>query len=114
VWTDADGLTRHLKSPDFFDVAKYPRATFESTEIRAGGDKGATHTIVGNLTLHGVTKGVAFPVVVSEQDAAFAATAEFSLNRKDFGVAYPGMPDDLIRDEVVVRLKITGKHGKSS
>ncbi len=54
--TDDPKLTEHLKTPDFFDVAKFPQATFVSTEIKPGGDKGATHTITGNLTMHGVTK----------------------------------------------------------
>jgi polyisoprenoid-binding protein YceI len=35
-----------LKTADFFDVAKFPKATFASTEIRPGGDKGATHTVL--------------------------------------------------------------------
>src|SRR5262245_5349609 len=45
VKTDTDQLTQHLKTPDFFDVAKFPQATFVSTEIKPGGDKGASHTI---------------------------------------------------------------------
>ena len=49
VTTDTDRLTTHLKSPDFFDVARFPRATFTSTAIAPGGPNGATHTITGNL-----------------------------------------------------------------
>src|SRR5918992_502372 len=41
--TDDPKLTQHLKTADFFDVAKYPQAKFESTEIKAGGSSGATH-----------------------------------------------------------------------
>ena len=52
--TDTADLTKHLKTADFFDVAKYPEATFVSTAIKAGGEKGASHTVTGNLTLHGV------------------------------------------------------------
>jgi polyisoprenoid-binding protein YceI len=40
-------------------------------------------------------------------DAQISANAEFSINRQDFGIAYPGMPDDLIRDLVVVKLSLT-------
>jgi polyisoprenoid-binding protein YceI len=108
VTTDNEKLTGHLKSPDFFDVAKFPHATFASTAIRAGADgaAGATHTITGVLDLHGVKRTVSFPATVRIGDAAVEANAEFSLNRKDFGIVYPGMPDDLIRDLVVIRLAI--------
>jgi len=70
VKTDTDGLTTHLKSPDFFDVAKFPKATFVSTEIKSGGDKGASHTVTGNLQLHGVTKSVTFPATISVEPGA--------------------------------------------
>jgi polyisoprenoid-binding protein YceI len=93
-----------LKSPDFFDVARVPTATFRSTEIRAEGEG---HTITGDLTLHGVTKRISFPATLAVTDAQISANAEFSINRQDFGIAYPGMPDDLIRDLVVVKLSLT-------
>jgi polyisoprenoid-binding protein YceI len=109
VTTDTDQLTGHLKTADFFDVAKFPKATFVSKEIHAGGAAGATHTIVGDLTLHGVTKSVSFPANVTVNGATFKATSEFSINRKDFGLVYPGKPDDLIRDDVLLKLTIDAK-----
>jgi polyisoprenoid-binding protein YceI len=110
LWTDTDRLTGHLKSPDFFDIAKFPKATFETTEIRKGSTdakaKDATHTVTGNLALHGVTKSIQFParLAVTPKDATL--DSEFFLNRKDFGIVYPGMPNDLIREEVVIKLAI--------
>ena len=108
--TDTDKLTGHLKSPDFFDVAKFPTATFESTGISPGSSdakaKDATHTVTGNLTLHGLTKSIQFPAKLTVTPESATLDSEFSLNRKDFGVNYPGMADDLIRDEVVVKLAI--------
>ena len=95
VKTDADKLDGHLKSPDFFDVAKYPKAQFASTSVKAGGEKGATHTLTGNLTLHGVTKSISFPATISVGGDAVTASSEFSINRKDFGIVYPGKPDVL-------------------
>ena len=65
VRTDSDGLAKHLKTADFFDVAKFPQATFVSTAIKAGGDNGATHTITGNLTMHGATKSISFPATIA-------------------------------------------------
>lgn len=106
VKSDDEKLTGHLLSPDFFDVGRFPKATFESTEIKAGGDKGATHTITGNLDFHGVKKSISFPAKVTESATEVVAEAEFVINRKDFNVAYAGKADDLIRDEVVLKLKL--------
>jgi len=106
VKSDDEKLDGHLKSPDFFDVAKFPNATFESTEIKKGGDKGATHTITGNLDLHGVKKSLTFPAKITETAKDVTATAELVINRKDFNIVYAGKADDLIRDEVVLKLTI--------
>jgi polyisoprenoid-binding protein YceI len=101
-------LTAHLKTADFFDVAKYPQATFTSTEIKAGGDKGATHTITGNLNLHGVTKSITFPAKIAVTPDAIMVDSTFSINRKDFGINYAGASDNLIRNEFVLTLRVRG------
>jgi polyisoprenoid-binding protein YceI len=104
--TDTPDLTKHLKTADFFDVAKYPEAKFVSTSIKAGGDKGASHTVTGNLTLHGVTKAVTFPATISVTPDVASVDSTFSINRKDFGINYAGQADNLIRDDVVLKLII--------
>ena len=106
VNADDPKLTNHLKTADFFDVAKYPVASFESTEIKSGGQAGATHTITGNLQLHGVTKAITFPATISADGDAVAVSSTFSINRKDFGINYAGARDNLIRDDVVLGLKV--------
>lgn len=106
---DDPKLTGHLKSPDLLDAAKFPKAHFASTSVKAGGDKGATHTVTGNLTLHGVTKSISFPATIKMNGAATDVNAEFGINRKDFGIVYPGMPNDLIKDEILIKLEIHGK-----
>ena len=108
VKTDDPKLTEHLKTPDFFDVAKFPQATFESTAIKAGGDRGASHTVTGNLTLHGVTKSVTFPATISVSGNNATVDANFAINRKDFGINFAGAQDNLIRDDVVMKLTIRG------
>jgi polyisoprenoid-binding protein YceI len=108
---DDPKLTEHLKTPDFFDVAKYPKATFVSTAIRPGGDKGASHTVTGNLTMHGVTKSVTFPATIAATTDAVNVDANFTINRKDFGINYAGPTNNLIRDEVVLTLKIHATKG---
>jgi polyisoprenoid-binding protein YceI len=108
VKTDDPKLTEHLKTADFFDVAKFPDAKFESTAIKAGGEKGATHTVTGNLTLHGVTKSITFPATIAVSGNTATVDANFAINRKDFGINYPGAQDNLIRDDVVMKLTIRG------
>jgi polyisoprenoid-binding protein YceI len=103
LWADDDKLTGHLKSPDFFDVEKFPRATFTSTSI-APAEGG--FTVTGNLDLHGVKKSITFPAQIEAGADKVTAKAEFSVMRFDFGIVYPGKPDDLIRDEVVVKFDV--------
>ena len=106
ITTDDEGLTKHLKTPDFFDVAKFPEATFVSTAIKPGGEKGASHTVTGNLTLHGVTKSITFPATIAVTPDVATVNANFSINRKDFGINYAGAANNLIRDDVVLTLNV--------
>ncbi|MBW1758417.1 MAG: YceI family protein [Deltaproteobacteria bacterium] len=103
LYADKEKLTKHLKSPDFFDVGNFPTATFRSSEIKNDGDG---YTIAGDLTLHGVTKRISFPATIKATGSEVSATAEFSINRQDYGISYPGMRDDLIRDLVVIKLSL--------
>jgi polyisoprenoid-binding protein YceI len=106
IWTDTDRLTNHLKSPDFFEVETYPTTTFVLTDVTQT-DDGAT--IIGDLTLHGVTKQISFPATVAVTDGKVTVEAEFYLKRFDFDIVYPGQADDLIRDEVVIRLAVAAQ-----
>lgn len=109
ITTDTAKLTGHLKSPDFFDTKANPKATFVSTEIKKGGEKGATHTVTGNLTIKGITKSVTFPATIRVTGDDASLDAEFSINRRDFSLNYAGMPNDLIRDDVLIKLAIKAK-----
>jgi polyisoprenoid-binding protein YceI len=106
VMTDDEGLTKHLQTPDFFDVAKYPKATFVSTRIEPNTAGGATHSVTGNFDLHGVKKSITFPATIKIAPDGVSVNAEFAINRKDFGLLYPGKADDLIRDGVVIKLTL--------
>jgi polyisoprenoid-binding protein YceI len=92
--TDDDKRDGHLKSADFFDVAQFPKITFKSVSMKADGAKN-TYKLIGNLTMHGVTrsvtlKAVGAPKIVKDPYGmdryAFKVTG--SINRKDFGLAY--------------------------
>jgi polyisoprenoid-binding protein YceI len=112
IESDNAKLTGHLKSADFFDVTKYPKATFTSTEVKPGGSGGATHTVTGVLDLHGVKKSITFPAKITVGDSEVAIQAEFSLNRKDFNINYAGAADDLIRDDVLLKLDVKAPRKK--
>ena len=107
TFADDEKLTGHLKSPDFFDVAKYPQTTFDVTELKKDSD--TAYTVSGNFKLHGVEKNISFPATVTRDGDTVNIKAEFDINRKDFGIVYAGKADDLIRDEVVIRLDLTAK-----
>lgn len=104
--TAPENLIKHLKSPDFFGVEQFPKATFVSTAIKPGGDKGAGFQVTGNLTLHGVTKSISFPANIAIAGNVVNADATFSINRKDFNINYPGKVDDIIRDDVLIKLAL--------
>ncbi len=113
VVTDAAGLTDHLKTGDFFEVEKYPKSTFASTKIVADTAKGANaYTVTGDLEMRGVKKSITFPATITVTEADVAVKAEFAINRKDFGVNYAGMANDLIRDDVVLRLDLKSPRKK--
>jgi polyisoprenoid-binding protein YceI len=107
AWSDDEKLTGHLKSPDFFDVAKFPQATFDVTSLEKKTD--AEYSISGNFTLHGIQKNISFPATVAKVGDAVKIAANFNIKRQDFGIVYPGKADDLIRDQVVIELDLEAK-----
>lgn len=113
VFSDADGLTKHLQTGDFFEVEKFPKASFASTKIVADASKGADNfTVTGDLTMRGVTKSITFPAKISVKPEEVSVETEFVISRKDFGIAYAGKADDLIRDEVVLNLNLKNTRKK--
>ena len=113
VFTDADGLTTHLQSGDFFEVNKFPKASFASTKIVPDTAKGANNfSVTGDLELRGVRKSVTFPATITVSPGDVAVNSEFAINRKDFGILYTGTADDLIRDDVVIKLDLKAPRTK--
>lgn len=119
-------LTGHLKSPDFFDVTKYPDATFEITsvkpftgtvtevedarqeEISEYKVTNPTHTVSGNLTMKDVTKNIEFPALITISENSAEAMAKFNIDRSLWNIVYPGKPDDLIRNEIHLGISLKG------
>lgn len=103
--TTAAAFTRHLSSADFFEVAKFPAATFTSTSVQPSGD-GAK--ITGNLTIKGVTKAVTLDAKLfgagespmnKKLQVGFSATTR--IKRSDFGLGY-ALP--MVGDDVDLRI----------
>jgi polyisoprenoid-binding protein YceI len=92
----------HLRSPDFFDVAKFPAMMFVSTGVVAGTDKDKLK-VTGNLTIKGVTKQVTLIVEGPKNlqgDLKRVASSTATVNRQDFGVSWGGV----ISDEVFITI----------
>jgi polyisoprenoid-binding protein YceI len=103
VWSDNERLTGHLKNADFFEVERFPTSTFVLTGISG---QGSSATLAGNLTLHGVTKQISFPAKLRVSEGMVELESEFSIDRFDFDIKYPGRADDLIRKEVVLKFSL--------
>jgi polyisoprenoid-binding protein YceI len=76
---------KHLRSADFFDVERFPTIAFQSVQVEAAGRR---TTVVGRLSLHGVTREIAVPVDVQITDTALVATGEFIVNRGEYAMNY--------------------------
>lgn len=110
LWSDNEKLTGHLKSSDFFNAEKYPTSTFTVTSIEPNEGE---HKVTGNLEMHGETKSISFPAKIEISEEAVSVNADFAINRKDFNINYPGKQDDLIRDDVVLKLAIKATPGET-
>jgi len=117
--TEKDGkgkLEGHLKSPDFFDIAKFQSSKFEITKVEpvvadsSTGMKDATHTISGNLKLKDSTKNITFPARITIDERSMTAKADLNIDRTMWGMNYkgPGNPQDwFISKQVNLKLDLS-------
>jgi polyisoprenoid-binding protein YceI len=111
--TDNKDRDNHLKSPDFFDVAKFPTMTFTSTSVKPRDAN--TLDVTGNLTIHGVTKPVTVPVsllgTIATKGGGEKAGFEtaFTVDRKDYGLEWNRVLDTggtLLGNEVKIAISV--------
>lgn len=76
---------KHLRSADFFDIERFPTIAFQSVRVEAAGRRA---TVMGRLTLHGVTREIAVPVDVQITETALVASGEFIVNRGEYAMNY--------------------------
>jgi polyisoprenoid-binding protein YceI len=112
VSTGVPPRDNHIKSPDFLDVAKFPSITFVSTGVQKSADG---LTVMGNLTLHGVTKPVTLNVTdisapqtvgpPGKQKTVRGLSATTTINRHDYGVM-GGMADTMVGNDLKITINL--------
>ena len=112
ITTNHQKRDAHLKSPEFFDVEKYPTMTYKMKSYHKTGN---SYTAVGDLTLHGVTKEITlvgnFNGVNKDPwgNTRAGFTAEGTVNRKEFGVNWNKALDNggvIVGNDVLIRLDV--------
>jgi polyisoprenoid-binding protein YceI len=111
VSTENEKRDAHLRSPDFFDVEKFPTMTFTSTKAEV---KGKEIAITGDLTIRGVTKQVVLKgsyggkITDPWGKERLGFEAETTIDRKDFGLVWNKLVEgsSLVGDEVTIELAI--------
>lgn len=107
-------LTNHLKSEDFFDVAKYPKSTFVITSIEALAEvkEDATHKISGNLTIKDKTNPITFDATLIMQQNKITCVGSAVVDRSKFDVRYGSksffedIGDKVIYDEFTIKFNV--------
>ena len=108
-------LVDHLKSADFFDVAKFPTTKFDITgaeKLAAPDSAGNNYKIMGNLTLKDITKNITIPAKVTMDSTKFTAVSKFTIDRSEWNVQYGSgkffkyLGDYMIKDEITFDLNL--------
>ena len=102
MFSDSEKLTKHLLNADFLEVEKFSKSSFKSSKIADG-------TITGMLDMHGVEKEISFPAELKADAGSASLKAEFTINRRLWGINYNGRANDLIKDDVLLKLDLKFK-----
>ena len=114
VATSNEKRDNHIKSPDFFDAAKFPTATFKSKSWKKTGEN--TFDVTGDLTIKDVTKEVVLKTtLVGSGPGMGGATltgweAKTSLKKSEFGLAGPAMLSKVLGDDVAINISVEAGH----
>ena len=108
-----NNLINHLKSPDFFDVEKFPVSTFAITEVAPA--SGEDIKVTGNLTIKGITLAVTFPANIEVKGGTVNANGKVTIDRAKWDVRYgsgkffDNLADKAISDDIEFEMKIVAK-----
>lgn len=104
-----NGLVSHLKDPDFFDVKKYPKGTFQLIKaVKAAND--SSYYITGQLSLRAITQEIHFPATIVRNGKDIIATASLTIDRTKWGITYQSgsvwglVKNELLEDSLPVSL----------
>ncbi|MFZ4931049.1 YceI family protein [Chryseobacterium sp. Mn2064] len=105
---DMGKLNGHLKSGDFFEVEKFPTASFEITKVTPSTEGDYNTLLDGNLTIKGITKPVQFKANVSVKEGEVSvATEPKDIKREEFGVKFQAPAENgVIKDEVTLQINV--------
>ncbi|WP_428654391.1 YceI family protein [Runella sp.] len=104
---------KHLKSPDYFDVEKFPISTFSITEVEYA--VGGNIKVTGNLTIKGITNPVTFPAKIEVKDGIVKANGKLVIDRTQWGIRYnsgkyyDNLADQAVSDDIEIHMKIVAK-----
>jgi len=103
-------LADHLRSDDFFSVEKFNTSTFKITEAKSS--NGKDYTIIGTLTIKGISNTVTFPATVSVEKGKIVANADITFDRTKYDIKYrsgnyfENLADKMIYDDVTLKVKL--------
>ena len=106
---------KHLKSPDYFDVEKFPISTFAITKVESVNVRSKTIKVTGNLTIKGITNSVTFPAEIEVKDGIVKANGKVVIDRTQWGIRYrsgkfyDNLADIAVSDDIEIRMKIVAK-----
>ena len=107
--TDNGSRDNHLKGSEYFDVEKFPDITITSTKIdKTNKTEAGYYYFTGTLSMHGITKEIAFPFKAEKTNDSYLFTGEFEIDRLVYGI---GDKSAVLSNTVNVSLSVLAKKG---
>lgn len=106
---------KHLKSPDYFDVEKFPISTFDITKVESVNVRSKTIKVTGNLTIKGITNPITIPAEIELKDGIVKASGKVIIDRTQWGIRYrsgkfyDNLADNAVSDDIEIHMKIVAK-----
>ena len=106
---------KHLKSPDYFDVEKFPISTFSITKVESVNVRSKTIKVTGDLTIKGITNPITIPAEIEVEDGIVKASGKVIIDRTQWGIRYrsgkfyDNLADQAVSDDIEIRMRIVAK-----
>jgi polyisoprenoid-binding protein YceI len=112
---DKNTPVKHLKSPDFFDVEKFPISTFVITKVESVNVRSKTIKVSGNLTIKGITNPITIPAEIEVKDGIVKARGKVIIDQTQWGIRYrsgkfyDNLADNAVSDDIELQMNIVAK-----